>query len=54
MKQWLTDAGYCVQALALLFVLVVLAWVLGDLAHTLYGWLPPAWLAWLYPGRGLP
>lgn len=54
MRQWLTDAGYLVQAAAFLFVLVVLAWVLGYLAHTLYAWAPPAWLAWLYPGRGLP
>ncbi len=50
MKQWLTDAGYFVQAAAFLFVLVVFALVLGYLAHTLYGWLPPAWLAWVYPG----
>lgn len=50
MKQWLTDAGYFVQAAAFLFVLVVFALVLGYVAHTLYGWMPPGWLAWIYPG----
>ncbi len=50
MKQWMADAGYLVQAAALVFVLVVLAWVLGYLAHGLAGWMPPAWLAWIYPG----
>ena len=50
MKTWLTDAGYLVQAGAFLFVLIVLAWVLGDVAHSLAGWLPPAWLRWIYPG----
>lgn len=54
MRAWLTDAGYLVQAVAFLFVLIVLVWVLGFIGHTLYGWAPPAWLAWLYPGRGLP
>ncbi len=50
MKQWLRDAGYLVQAGAFLFVLIVLAWVLGFVAHSLYGWLVPAWLRWIYPG----
>ncbi len=53
MRQWLIDAGYVVQGLALLFVMIVLAWVLGDVAHVLYGWMPPVWLAWIYPGGGL-
>lgn len=42
MKRWLTDAGYLVQAGAFLFVLIVLAWVLGDVAHALYG-VPVPW-----------
>lgn len=50
MRQWLTDAGYAVQGLAFVFVVLVLAWVLGYLAHGLAGWLPPPWLAWVYPG----
>lgn len=53
-RRCLTDAGYLVQAGAFLFVLVVLAWVLGFIGHSLYAWAPPAWLAWIYPGRGLP
>ena len=53
MKAWLTDAGYLVQFAAFVFVLAAFALVLGYLAHTLYGWLPPAWFAWVYPGGGL-
>jgi len=52
MKKLMTDLSDCVQFAALLFVLVVLAWVLGAVAHQLYGWLPPGWLAWLYPKGG--
>jgi len=48
-KQWLAAVSDCVQFAALLFVLVVLAWVLGAVAHQLYGWLPPGWIAWVYP-----
>lgn len=49
MKQWLIDAGYVVQFLALVFVVLVLAWVLGFLASHFGSWAPPAWLAWVYP-----
>lgn len=50
MKSWLRDLGYGVQAAALIFVLIVFAWVLGLLAHDLAAWQPPGWLAWIYPG----